>query len=406
ALPLATAQPKPPPSRVAIAPDNVLLVNGRPVFPIGFTFGPPPGALSPRGVEGLRELREAGALFLRTGPTGSGAWSDAYLPREREWMDAAARNGMFTMPWLKELAAVRDRTSPVAEKLRRVVRLLKDHPGLGVWKGEDEPEWGKKPVPPLRTAYEIIHELDPDHPVWIVQAPRGTVASLKLYNDTYDIGGIDVYPVSYPPGVHSNESNKEISMVGDFSRRIADVVEGKKPFWMTLQIAFSGTVKPGKTLRFPTYPEQRFMAYQAVINGARGLVYFGGQLPATLNERDAKLGWNWTYWDRVLRPVIEELGDRSPLAPALTAPASSLPVRLESASPGVEYTVREAGKDLYLLACKREGGTLQARVTGLPAGITRGEVMFEAPRQVTVTGGAFTDWFGPFEVHVYRFPRP
>lgn len=391
-------------SRVDIGPANVMRIDGRPVFPIGFTFAPAPGALSPRGVEGLRELRQAGALTMRSGPMGAGTWTDEYLLREREWMDAAARNGMYVMPWLKELSAVPDKTSPRAEKLRRIVRLFRDHPGLGVWKGEDEPEWGKKPVLPLRNAYEIVRETDPNHPVWIVQAPRGTVDSLLPYNAAYDIGGIDIYPISYPPGVHSNEKNKEISMVGDFAQRIAAVTAGRKPFWMTLQIAFSGTVKPDKTLRFPTQHEQRFMAYQSIINGARGLVYFGGQLPMTLNERDARLGWNWTYWDRVLRPVIEEVGDHSPLAPALVAPDSRLPLR--TAASGLELLVRESGPHIYLLACKREGATINAKFTGLPAGVTGGEVMFESPRKVEVKAGSFTDWFGPFDVHVYRFTKP
>lgn len=403
---VCSAQERPGPSHVAIGPDNVLLVNGRRVFPIGFTLAPPPGALSPRGVEGLKELREAGALTFRTGPTGNGSWDDAYLAREKEWLDAGARNGMLAMPWLKELAAIPDPGSPKAEKLKRIVGLFKDHPGLGVWKGEDEPEWGKKPIPPLKNAYDLVHAADPNHPVWIVQAPRGTVETLKPYNPTYDIGGIDIYPVSYPPGVHSDEANKEISMVGDFSRRIGETVEGRKPFWMTLQIAFSGTVKPGKTLRFPTFPEQRFMSYQAVINGARGLVYFGGQLPTTLNERDSRLGWNWTYWDQTLRRVVEELGDRSPLQPALTAPDSRLPIRNSHTAEGLEFAAREAGGFLYLLACKREGKTVETEFTGLPAGLTGGEVLFEEPRRVVVNGGAFKDWFGPFDVHVYRFRLP
>ena len=64
-------------------------------------------------------------------------------------MDAAARNGMYTMPYLKELAAVPDRSGTKAAELRRIVTLFKDHPGLGVWKGDDEPEWGKKAIPPL-----------------------------------------------------------------------------------------------------------------------------------------------------------------------------------------------------------------------------------------------------------------
>jgi hypothetical protein len=29
--------------------------------------------------------------------------------------------------------------------------------------------------------------------------------------------------------------------------------------------------------------------------------------------------------------------------------------------------------------------------------------MFESPRRVQAKDGSFTDWFAPFEVHVYRF---
>jgi len=50
-------------------------------------------------------------------------------------------------------------------------------------------------------------------------------------------------------------------MVGDYTRRAVEVAEGKKAVWMTLQIAWSGVLKPGTTLRFPTFAEQRFMSY-------------------------------------------------------------------------------------------------------------------------------------------------
>ena len=72
---------------------------------------------------------------------------------------------------------------------------------------------------------------------------------------------------------------------------------------------------------------------------------------------------------------------------------------------GVEFCVREVGTDIFLLACKREVATVQARFSGLPERATGGEVLFESPRRVEVKQGAFTDWFGPFEAHVYRLRR-
>ncbi|HEY5914118.1 MAG TPA: hypothetical protein VJA21_26315 [Verrucomicrobiae bacterium] len=217
-----------------------------------------------------------------------------------------------------------------------------------------------------------------------------------------DIIGADIYPVSYPPGIHSLLTNRDISLVGDHTRLVMEVAQGQRPAWMVLQIAFSGVVKPGKTLRFPTFPEERFMTYQAIINGARGLFYFGGGLEKSLSSQDKELGWNWTFWRRVLRPVIEEIGSHSPLYPALLAPPSPLPLKVSRLG-NVEFCAREANGSLFLLACKREGKTVQVEFSGLPPTVSTGEVMFEAPRTLEARQGRFTDWFAPFEVHVYRF---
>jgi hypothetical protein len=146
------------------------------------------------------------------------------------------------------------------------------------------------------------------------------------------------------------------------------------------------------------------MAYQAIINGARGLLFYGGNVTAAMTPEDAQLGWNWTFWKKILRPLIEEIGDKSPLTPALIAPESGLPIQVTGAS-DVEFCVREVGSDLFILACKREGATVNVEFSGLPEWCGLGEMLFEAPRIVTAQNGRFTDWFGPFEVHVYRFHR-
>ncbi|HZM06516.1 MAG TPA: hypothetical protein VFC44_26235 [Candidatus Saccharimonadales bacterium] len=387
-------------NRVTINSDNVLVINGRKIFPIGFTMGPPPNGKTPGGKNGLEELAEAGATFIRTGTKGAN-WNEQTIAGEQIWEDAAARYGLYCWPFLRELAVVTGHDAKREALLRRVVEQFKNHPGLGIWKGADEPAWGKTPVAPLVRAREIVRELDPNHPLAIIQAPRGTVATLRPYNAACDITGADVYPISYPPGTDSLLTNKEISMVGDYTKTMMEVGEGKRPVWMVLQIAWSGAVKPGKTLRFPTFPEERFMSYQAIINGARGLVYFGGNLEQAMPPQDARLGWNWTFWNHVLRPVMEEIGNHSPLEAALVAPDSKLPIKMTGAK-DVEYCAREVGTELFILACKREGATVQVRFSGLPVTEGEGEVMYESPRKVEVKNGAFSDWFGPFEVHVYR----
>ena len=74
------------------------------------------------------------------------------------------------------------------------------------------------------------------------------------------------------------------------------------------------------------------MTYEAIIDGARGINYFGGSIDVTLNPRDKQLGYNWTFWDRILKPLLAELNDKSPLHEALIAPNSKFPVKVEDGS--------------------------------------------------------------------------
>jgi hypothetical protein len=390
------------PTRLKITSDGVLEVNGNREFPIALTMPPAADAKSPDGRNALEQLHLDGVSFVRTGPT-KGRWTDAAIEDEVQYENAAAKAGLYCMPFIRELGSIGPKEAGREQILRKLVDRLKGNPGLGVWKGADEPEWGKLSVESLVRSRQIIHELDPDHPIWIVQAPRGTIDSLRAYDATYDIVGCDIYPISYPPGTHSLGKNKQISMVGDYTREMVEIA-GTKPVWMTLQIAWSGVVKPGKTLRMPTFPEERFMTYEAIIDGARGLVYFGGNLPQAWTPRDAELGWNWSFWEKVLRPVVAEIGPNGPLAAALVAPKSKLMVTVGSPTE-IEFCVREVGSEIFLIACRRDGETAQVKFTGLPAILPKGEVLFESPRTVHVEGDAFADWFAPFEVHVYRFKR-
>jgi hypothetical protein len=387
-------------SVVTVNADGVLVINGQKVFPVGLSPGPPNRSTTPWGKDALQELREAGALIFRIVQTTD--WNDALIAYQQDALDWAAEQGMFCWVNLRELSAFAAGDTTTETKLRSLVNRFKTHPAVGLWKNKDEAFWSGVSAADLQRGYDVIRQEDPYHPVVQTHAPRGTVAELQPYNAAADILALDIYPIGYPPGMHSTNANKEISMVGDFADFLNAVGGGQKSFWMIEQIAWSGVTQPGKTLRFPTFPESRFMAYQAIIHGARGLMFYGGNIAAALNSRDAPHGWNWTFWEEVLRRVVQQLGPNSPLAPALVAPDSTLPIRVLDAT-NIEFRVREAPPYLYLLACSRGGPTTNVTFSGLPLAAGYGELLFEAPRSVTAVGGVFTDWFAPFEVHAYRF---
>ncbi len=389
-------------NKVTLNEDHVMVIDGKKVFPIGFTTSPDPDSKTPAGKSAIQELADAGATFLRAGPLGS-SWTEEKFAAETKMQDAAAKYGMHCWLNLREASAFK---KPEDEALfRRIVTTFRNHPGMGCYKGVDEPEWGKAKVEPMADMYKLLKKMDPNHPLVIIQAPRGTMENLKKYNPYADILGFDIFPVGFPPGRHSQfvETNSEISMVGDYTRRAVELSEGKKGVWMTLQIAWSGIEPRSKTIRFPTFPEERYMTYAAIINGARGLIYFGGAIHEVLTEEDRKLGWNWRFWNRVLRPVVEEIGTKSPLYPALVAPNSKMPVQAKG--DGIEFCVREVGNEIFLLACKRSHTTEQVEFSGLPSSVANADVLFEEPRIIKMKDGKLTDWFAPFDVHVYRFKR-
>jgi len=367
----------------------------------------------------------AGVNLIRT---GRGDWNvqqlDAQIAEEHALLDALALHGLHGWSWLGDLTNLPPGpSSPQAKQLATVGDALQGHAALAAYKGVDEPRnpfRGANWIRPdgLVRGYQRLKQIDPVHPIVIVQAPLGTVAQFTPYRPAFDVTGADVYPVSYPPGEHTQTANTDISVVGDVTKKMVQAAGGKH-VWMTLQIAWSGVMptqqNPDRVPCFPNLQEERFMAYQAIANGARGLVFFGGHLTEIATPADAAAGWNWTFWEQVLQPLVKELSSTT-LAPALAAVNAKLAVKASVA--GIELVAREAGGFLYLIAVRRSGATSRVRFTGLPSQLATGDVLFEYVqkpppppvqpghqvfRQLPVTAGAFSDWFAPHDAHVYRF---
>jgi hypothetical protein len=410
---------------VAIDATGALVIGGRKVFPIALSEAPPQGGQTRDGRDAWAEVAGAGVNFIRT---GLHEWNlqqiDNQIAAERARMDAAAAHGLYCWPRLGNAGNLPAAQGSVEEQLLvRIANGLKAHAAMGAYKGVDEPAWGGVPAAGLIRARTKLRTVDTDHPIVITQAPLGTVASLTPYRPAFDITGADIYPIAYPPGLHSDLPNKDISVVGDVTKKMVDAA-GAKPIWMTLQIAWSGITpnqqNPDRVPRFPSLPEERFMAYQAIVDGARGLVFFGGQLTQVMAPVDAPLGWNWRFWERVLRPLVVELTSPSVL-PALTAPVAQAAVTASAAD--VELSARRSGDMLHVIAVRRGNTTSRVTISGLPprqggAQLTGGQVMFEYVqdplpppirpdrqqfRSVQVANGSFKDWFGPHDAHVYRF---
>ena len=229
-----------------------LLVDGKLRFPLGLSDPPPLGSTAPdSGRDAWAEIAAAGVSFVRNYTVWRPAALDEQLIAVAQELDAAPKHRLQL--WLA-LAGV-DADLEKQALLDRVVNTFKGHPGLGVWKGVDEPAHGHVPASGCLEVYRHLRSLDPDHPVAIIEAPRGpspipggrdtrlTAAAVRPYAAACDIHGVDIYPI--PPGAHAGGPpvNTDISVVGDVTRILVQATR-QKAIWTTLQIAWSGVFPP------------------------------------------------------------------------------------------------------------------------------------------------------------------
>jgi hypothetical protein len=415
--PEAVAQPVTPetaPAAEAVAnvttydAHGAFRVNDRRFFPIGMTMPPPLDGRTPRGTSALDELVDGGVTIFRTGPSNR-EWTDELLAYAQAWNEAAAERGVFTWVHLRELAEALPGTEREA-RLREVVEALKDSPGLGLWKGVDEP-WPRLLPPALAHAYDVVKETDPDHLYHTVFGPFSKNGSmlhrapdppdLRPYNAVTDTHGIDVYPV-----YHHLQGVREpkLHMVGRWLVALRQATR-RNAVTMTLQICFKGSKnRNGDDFVLPTRRQERYMVYDAIINGARGLFFFGGELPRCHNARDRALGWNWTFWDTVLEDLLDEIAEGSPLHPALLRPETT--VRLRTNDFRTQAISRRVGaRELWVIAAHSGKRPETVTISGLPSWARTGR-LYPAGVDVRAQGGKVTQRFPGWGVRVIRFVRP
>lgn len=380
----------------SIGERGVLQVDGQAVFPIALLRPPSPDALTPWGTNAWDELTGAGITLLAAGPFGAD-WTDDTLVETERWNEAAAARGVHTWVNLRELARAQPGT-PQEARLQQVLGTLGDDPGLALWKGADEPWLSRWSPELLAHAHATQRALDPGRLSFLLQAPRGTADDLRPYNAVGELMGVDVYPVRFKtadPNLHG---------VGRWTSVLRDATPSRA-ITTTLGICFSGSFDPAGSGAYVTpSPEQaRYMSYDAILNGARGLVYFGGSNAACLDPADRVLGWNWTHWSTVLRGLVRELGPAGRLHRALVDWEPGPRVRADDW--GTQLLSRRVGNEIWVIAARHTRGTKKVTIRGLPQAL-RGGWVYREGRRVKVVKGALTDTFARWDVHVYRFRRP
>lgn len=385
---------------VRVREDNILLVNNRPFFPLGICKG---SGLAMNDLL-LHELHQAG--FNLIGFYGPVAKEKSQRNHDMEMADnynlmviAGSLGGTYLREQTRsgkegDIAVIRELVK------EDVLNMQGYNNFLGWW--IDEPVWGGLPEEPLAEIYRQFYTLDPYHIYWINHAPRNSIEELAAANRFTDISGSDIYPVpepQYHPSVtpdwtHSDLPNKTLSVVGDETDKLTKTVGGRKPIWMFLQGFGWGPdhKNVNDEMRRPNWEETRFMAYNAIIHGAKGIGYYGvfeygGRVYKSSDQ---------TLWSDVKR-IIKEL---SRLSPVLVAYSAERKISVSPEGSGIEFITKKCEGALYIIAANTKDKPTTVEFKNL-SGTGRMKVLFEENREVEIIGNTFKDHFKGYEVHIY-----
>ncbi|MBI2303103.1 MAG: hypothetical protein HYU66_29700 [Armatimonadetes bacterium] len=213
-------------------------VDGKPFFPIG-VYHVPDTALAKAKALGFNCFQ---------------GWGNS-VAQARAQLTAGAKAGLKVI--LEMSPFLRD--SYKRDALLAVVRALKDHPALLAWYTVDEPA-GQQHAWCL-DAYRLCRAEDPHHPVYLVMCDP---SQFGRYAPTTDILAIDPYPIAHQP----------IRMVAAWTQAAQRAVAGRQPVWVIPQLQnLTAYTDPTKG-RGPTPAEEWCMVAQALIYGAKGIVYY------------------------------------------------------------------------------------------------------------------------------------
>lgn len=245
----------------------------------------------------------------------------------------------------------------------------------------DEPMWKGIPLKNIITAYDFVRKTDPYRPIWINEAPRGTVKDLGEYSNAADIWGVDIYPVP-APNSHSSLEDKGLTSVGKYTQIFCESVNYRKPILMALQ-GFSWHSFSKKPKIYPDIQQTKFMAFDCIVNGAQSISYWG--MPYIDDPKFFSVMFDTTKRLSELSGVIT-----LPNTPAGTVKADS---------PEIKFLTKENDGEIYIIAVNESDKDVDVKFSG-KFKTPSVKVVFEN-REITFSEGGFSDKFKAYDVHIY-----
>lgn len=374
----------PPPvgDEVRIDENRNVLVNGRPLFAIGWygtvpTEDPRPDVVALQNVEtpvvlSPRDADRIGERFRKYGIYSIVSVENGRLYYSFDlWRDENAA--------LRHVAEEQKTLSEPSEDTKRLVRELvdavKSQPGLLGYYIADEPEINDMRPEYLEAYYRCLCEIDPYHPVFVT-------------NDTVE--GIVTHGYRCADVLNPDPYSAEWDYVPKFLHKVNEVAPVGKSTYVTLWHASGQAHFTARYGTAPPYP-YRVFRNQYLVSVALGAKGFTGYTsPFFLQEVEYRYGLPYVW--RELR-FLEKAILAGP-------PGEPLRVEVEGAKELAAWA-RQVGRYVYIILVHHGAEQARAKVRWRPLRGRRQLIVLSEGRRVRVTGEAFEDAFAEGDAHVY-----
>jgi len=178
----------------------------------------------------------------------------------KPYMENAQKRGLKVIYSLKDMYPGKHGYGNEAfDVAAKHLEMMRDNPALLAWYTNDE--MGREWMTKMTKMYNLVKQLDPNHPAYQVQ---NKMEELENNATIADVLGIDPYPVG-------SDDLSSTSVKTGVAQNAARAMKG---LWIVPQLFDLSTYFPDQKSQFPSLNEMRNQAFQAIINGAKGLIWY------------------------------------------------------------------------------------------------------------------------------------
>jgi hypothetical protein len=348
-------------AKVNIKADGTTLVNERPFFPFGF-YHVSWQATAEARIQALEEIGLAGFNTIHASATNMNDYG--------EFLDRAEKLGVYV----------------VTEQnvgLLNLINAFKHKPAVLGWNIADDVDNGKLVPQEVLKFHQQAKLADPHHITYI----SGYSKNIKEFGNCADVVAMQSYPIG-----NGDDEDDEISLTYDRISLARDAVSpDKKAVYANVQAFAWQNTKKGEShpIRVPTFDEVRNMTYQALLAGAKGIIYY------TYHDEDWHLSSYPALWGR-MKTLVPEIKAISSLV--LNGQLNKIDVGVEKVIAGMW---RE-GKQSLIVIINRSYERRGVSIT-IPGNFSQIKPIFDnRPATLVLNANRLSGFLTPLDVEVYQ----